>query len=94
MYYIDDVSCDELFVEIVGGCDFVVVLYMLCNNDILLIEGCYYMLVMFFEQIKFDFDQLYVEVGQWCRLMLISVYDWISGMLQMVCVWDDFLYYV
>lgn len=93
IYHIDDISRDEPFIEEVDGSDFVVIPYTLRNNDILLIEGRNYSPKKFLEQIKLDFDQLYDEAGTRRRMMSISAHDRISGLPQMVRVWDDFLNY-
>src|SRR5437016_2099778 len=93
LYHIDDVSRDEPFIEQVNGKDFVVVPYTLRNNDILLIEGRNYSPFKFLEQIKLGFDQLYEEAGRCRRMMAVSAHDRISGVPQMVRVWDEFLRY-
>ena len=89
---IDDVSCDEFFIEKVDGKDFVVVVaYTLRNNDILLTEGRDFAPGNFLEQIKLDFEQLLEEGATRRRMMSISAQDRISGTLAMVRVWDEFL---
>jgi peptidoglycan/xylan/chitin deacetylase (PgdA/CDA1 family) len=93
VYHIDDVSRDEPFIEQVNGKDFVVVPYTLRNNDIVLIEGRNYSPSKFLQQVKLEFDQLYLEAGSRRRMMAISAHDRISGTPQMVRVWDEFLRY-
>ena len=92
-YHIDDISRDEPFVQQVDGKDFVVVPYTLRNNDILLIEGRNFTPGQFLDQIKLDFDQLYIEGLNRRRMMSISAHDRISGTPAMVRVWDEFLKY-
>jgi peptidoglycan/xylan/chitin deacetylase (PgdA/CDA1 family) len=92
-YHIDDVSRDEPFIEKVDAKDFIVVPYTLRNNDILLIEGRNFTPGQFLEQIKLDFDQLYLEGATRRRMMSISAHDRISGTPAMVRVWDEFLRY-
>ncbi|MBC7622162.1 MAG: polysaccharide deacetylase family protein [Aeromicrobium sp.] len=92
-YHIDDLSRDEPFIEQVNGKDFIVVPYTLRNNDILLIEGRNFTPGQFLEQIKLDFDQLYEEGASRRRMMSISAHDRISGLPQMVRVWDEFIRY-
>ncbi|MBO9198637.1 MULTISPECIES: polysaccharide deacetylase family protein [Niastella] len=93
-YHIDDLSRDEPFIIQVNGSDFVVVPYTLRNNDILLIEGKNFSVDQFFNQVKQEFDQLYVESEFKRRQLSISFHDRIGGTPQMVKITGDLIKYM
>ena len=93
-YHIDDLSRDEPFLLTINGKDFAVVPYTLRNNDILLIEGKGFSVDQFYNQVKADFDQLYIESELKRRLMSISFHDRIGGTPQMVKMAHDLVRYM
>lgn len=93
-YHIDDLSRDEPFLMTINEKDFAVVPYTLRNNDILLIEGKGFSVDQFFNQVKADFDQLYIESELKRRLMSISFHDRIGGTPQMVKMAHDLVRYM
>lgn len=93
-YHIDDLSRDEPFLLTINGKDFAVVPYTLRNNDILLIEGKGFSVDQFFNQVKADFEQLYIESELKRRLMSISFHDRIGGTPQMVKMAHDLVRYM
>ncbi|MBC9913013.1 polysaccharide deacetylase family protein [Chitinophaga varians] len=94
IYHIDDLSRDEPFVIQVNQKDFAVVPYTLRCNDILLIEGKNFSAGQFVEQVKMEFDQLYLESAQRRRQMSISFHDRIGGTPQMVKAAYDIIRYI
>lgn len=84
LYHIDDLSRDEPFIQKVNEKDFVTVPYTLRCNDIQLIEGKNFSVDQFFNQVKMEFDQLYLEAADRRRQMSISFHDRIGGTPQMV----------
>lgn len=93
-YHIDDLSRDEPFVIQVNHKDFVVVPYTLRNNDILLVEGKNFSVDQFFNQVKAEFDQLYIESEFKRRQLSISFHDRIGGTPQMVKATYDLIKYI
>lgn len=93
-YHIDDLSRDEPFLLTINGKDFAVVPYTLRNNDILLMEGKGFSVDQFYNQVKADFDQLYIESELKRRLMSISFHDRIGGTPQMVKMAHDLVRYM
>lgn len=93
VYHIDDLSRDEPFIVPVNGKDFAVVPYTLRANDIQLVEGRYFSTADFKQQLKDEFDQLYLEAGKKRRMMSVSTHDRIGGTPQMVSVLREFLTY-
>ncbi len=93
LYHIDDVSRDEPFISMVSGKKFAVVPYTLRNNDMVLIEGKNYSAEQFFQQIKYEFDQLYAEGKHRRRMMSISLHDRIGGTPAYVQAVDRFIQY-
>lgn len=83
-YHIDDLSRDEPFRIQVNGRDFGVVPYTLRCNDIVLVEGRHFSADQFLQQLKMEFDQLYLEGARRRRMMNISFHDRIGGTPQMV----------
>ncbi|MGN8071126.1 polysaccharide deacetylase family protein [Mucilaginibacter sp. 22184] len=94
VYHIDDLSRDEPFIIKVSGKDFAVVPYTLRCNDIMLIEGKNFSADQFVNQIKMEFDQLYVESEYRRRQMSISFHDRIGGSPQMVKAASDIIKYI
>lgn len=78
----------------INGKDFAVVPYTLRNNDILLMEGKGFSVDQFYNQVKADFDQLYIESELKRRLMSISFHDRIGGTPQMVKMAHDLVRYM
>lgn len=74
-YHIDDISRDEPFIIQVNRHDFVIVPYTLRCNDIMLIEGKNFSVDQFFNQVKAEFDQLYIESEFKRRQLSISFHD-------------------
>lgn len=93
LYHIDDLSSDEPKLTQVNGKPFVIIPYTLRNNDIVNIEGKHWSPDQFLAQLKFDFDQLYLEGRTHRRMMSISLHDRIGGTPAMVRVMDQFLEY-
>ncbi len=93
LYHIDDVSRDEPFVTMVRGKKFAVIPYTLRNNDIVLIEGRHFSAEQFLNQLKLEFDQLYAEGKNHCRMMSVSLHDRIGGTPAMVQAVDQFIQY-
>ncbi|PKB16709.1 polysaccharide deacetylase family protein [Flavobacterium sp. 5] len=93
-YHIDDLSRDEPFIIKVNHSDFVVVPYTLRCNDIVLIEGKNFSVDQFFNQVKAEFDQLYLESASKRRQMSISFHDRIGGTPQMVKATSDLILYM
>jgi peptidoglycan/xylan/chitin deacetylase (PgdA/CDA1 family) len=94
IYHIDDVSRDEPFVIKVRGGDFAVVPYTIRCNDIVLVEGRHFSTGQFLEQVKMEFDQLYIEAEYKRRLMSISFHDRIGGTPQMVKAASELITYM
>jgi len=94
LYHIDDVSRDEPFVTMVRGKKFVVMPYVLRNNDIVNIAGKNWSPDQFLAQLKAEFDQLYEEGAHRRRMMSISLHDRIGGSPAIVHVVDQFIQYV
>jgi len=93
-YHIDDLSRDEPFIIKVNNSDFAVVPYTLRCNDIALIEGKNFSVDQFFNQVKAEFDQLYLESQTKRRQMSISFHDRIGGTPQMVKTTFDLIRYM
>ncbi|HSD06608.1 polysaccharide deacetylase family protein [Flavobacterium sp.] len=93
-YHIDDLSRDEPFIIKVNNSDFAVVPYTLRCNDIALIEGKNFSVDQFFNQVKAEFDQLYLESQMKRRQMSISFHDRIGGTPQMVKTTFDLIRYM
>jgi len=93
-YHIDDVSRDEPFIIKVNNRDFAVVPYTLRCNDIVLIEGRNFSADQFVNQIKMEFDQLYLESADRRRQMSISFHDRIGGTPQMVKAANEIISYI
>ncbi|WP_281636786.1 polysaccharide deacetylase family protein [Flavobacterium marginilacus] len=93
-YHIDDLSRDEPFIIQVNHSDFVVVPYTLRCNDIVLIEGRNFSVDQFFNQVKTEFDQLYIESSFRRRQLSISFHDRIGGTPQMVKAAYDLIQYM
>jgi len=93
LYHIDDVSRDEPFVTMVRGKRFVVMPYVLRNNDIVNIAGKNWSPDQFLAQLKAEFDQLYAEGADMRRMMSISLHDRIGGSPAVVHVVDQFIQY-
>ncbi|WP_028297201.1 polysaccharide deacetylase family protein [Olivibacter sitiensis] len=93
-YHIDDLSRDEPFIIQVNNTDFVIVLYTLRCNDIMLIEGKNFSTDQFFNQVKAEFDQLYAESEFKRRQLSISFHDRIGGTPQMVKTAYDLIKYI
>jgi len=93
LYHIDDVSRDEPFVTMVRGKKFVVMPYVLRNNDIVNIAGKNWSPDQFLAQLKAEFDQLYEEGAYRRRMMSISLHDRIGGSPAIVHVVDQFIQY-
>lgn len=94
IYHIDDVSRDEPFIIKVNNKDFAVVPYTLRCNDILLIEGKHFSVDQFFNQVKSEFDQLYLESETKRRQLSISFHDRIGGTPQMVKTTTELIKYI
>jgi peptidoglycan/xylan/chitin deacetylase (PgdA/CDA1 family) len=93
LYHIDDLSRDEPFITKVKGGELVTVPYTLRCNDIMLIEGRQFSANQFLEQLKLEFDQLYLESATRRRMMSVSFHDRIGGTPQMVAATAQFLKY-
>jgi len=93
-YHIDDLSRDEPFIIKVNNSDFAVVPYTLRCNDIVLIEGKNFSVDQFFNQVKAEFDQLYLESTTKRRQLSISFHDRIGGTPQMVKATFDLIRYM
>ena len=94
LYHIDDVSRDEPFIIDVNTKDFAVVPYTIRCNDIVLIEGKQFSVDQFFNQVKREFDQLFVESQHKRRMLSISFHDRIGGTPQMVNATNELITYM
>ena len=93
-YHIDDLSRDEPFIIQVNAHEFAVVPYTVRCNDILLIEGKNFSVDQFFNQVKAEFEQLYMESEFKRRQLSISFHDRIGGTPQMVKTAHDLIKYI
>jgi peptidoglycan/xylan/chitin deacetylase (PgdA/CDA1 family) len=93
LYHIDDLSRDEPFVIMANDKPFIVVPYTVRCNDIVLMEGRNFSPDDFFETLKYEFDQLYLESETQRRQMSISTHDRIGGTPSVVRALDKFLEY-
>ncbi|MCI0382359.1 MAG: polysaccharide deacetylase family protein [Chlamydiae bacterium] len=93
LYHIDDLCRDEPFVTLVRGKKFAVVPYTLRNNDIVVIEGRDFSAEQFLNQLKFEFDRLYLEGKKRRRMMSVSLHDRIGGTPAIVQIIDQFIKY-
>ena len=93
-YHIDDVSRDEPMRTDVGGKPFAVVPYTLRMNDISRFgaEGPF-TAAAFGQELRDEFDQLYLEAGSRRRMMSISTHDRIAGTPGRVKVLGEFIEY-
>ncbi|WP_026994550.1 polysaccharide deacetylase family protein [Flectobacillus major] len=94
IYHIDDVSRDQPFIIQVNNQDFAVVPYTIRCNDIVLIEGKNFSAEQFLQQVKMEFDQLYLESKQQRRMLSISFHDRIGGTPQMATAIRNMLTYM
>lgn len=95
IYHIDDLSRDEPSIIPVEGKPFVVVPYTLRNNDIVRFGGGNSAITAadFLQELKDEFDLLYVEGLSQRRMMSISLHDRIGGIPGVVNVLDKFIQY-
>lgn len=93
IYHIDDLSRDEPFITVVNGKKLVVMPYTLRNNDIVQVAGNHWSPDQFLSQLKYEFDQLYVEGAIKRRMMSISFHDRIGGTPAMVHAMEEFIKY-
>jgi peptidoglycan/xylan/chitin deacetylase (PgdA/CDA1 family) len=93
IYHIDDVSRDEPFLVTVKGRPFAVVPYTLHMNDIVDYETRYFSTGMFADDLKMEFDALYLEAGYRRRMMSVSAHDRIAGRPSRARVLEDFIVY-
>lgn len=93
-YHIDDLSADEPMTTMVNGKPFAIVPYTLRMNDIgrFGAEGPL-TAQAFGQELKDEFDQLYLEAGGRRRMMSISTHDRIAGTPGRVKAIGEFLAY-
>jgi peptidoglycan/xylan/chitin deacetylase (PgdA/CDA1 family) len=93
-YHIDDLSADEPMTTVVNGKPFAIVPYTLRMNDIgrFGAEGPL-TASAFGQELKDEFDQLYVEAASRRRMMSISTHDRIAGTPARVKRIGEFLAY-
>lgn len=93
-YHIDEVSRDEPFVRVLAsGKPFAVVPYTLHNNDLLCFEAQSFSSRMYLDQLKDEFDWLYVEAKTRRRMMPIACHDRTLGRPARMKVMDEFFTY-
>jgi peptidoglycan/xylan/chitin deacetylase (PgdA/CDA1 family) len=93
IYHIDDVSRDEPFLINVHDKPFAVVPYTLHMNDIVDYETRYFSTAMYADDLKAEFDALYVEAGTRRRMMSVSAHDRIAGRPSRAKVLEEFITY-
>lgn len=94
IYHIDDLGRDEPSLIPVKGKPFAVVPYSLRNNDIGRFGGNTAMTAAaFLQELKDEFDYLYLEGADRRRMMSISVHDRIGGAPGIVSALNSFLEY-
>ena len=93
-YHIDDLSADEPLKMMLNQAPFAIVPYTLRNNDIARFgaEGPLTARA-FADELKDEFDQLYLESAHRRRMMSISTHDRIGGTPARVKALGDFLQY-
>ncbi len=92
-YHIDDLGRDEPSITQVRGKPFGVVPYTLRNNDIGRFTNTAMTGAAFTQELKDEFDVLYVEGAKRRRLMSISTHDRIAGQPRVIRALDEFLTY-
>lgn len=93
-YHIDDLSADEPMLTRVNDQDFAIVPYTLRNNDIARFGAEGPLTAQAFgQELRDEFDQLYMEAGNRRRMMSISTHDRIAGTPARVKVLGEFLQY-
>lgn len=93
-YHIDDLSADEPLTTTVNGQPFAIVPYTLRNNDIARFGPEGPMTAQAFgQELRDEFDQLYLEAGYRRRMMSLSTHDRIAGTPARVKVLGEFLQY-
>jgi peptidoglycan/xylan/chitin deacetylase (PgdA/CDA1 family) len=93
IYHIDDVSRDEPFLVNVRDKPFAVVPYTLHMNDIVDYETRHFSTAMYADDLKAEFDALYVEAGTRRRMMSVSAHDRIAGRPSRAKVVEEFIAY-
>ncbi|MFZ6731035.1 polysaccharide deacetylase family protein [Undibacterium sp. Ji42W] len=93
-YHIDDLSADEPMTTIVNDKAFAIVPYTLRNNDIARFGAEGPLTAQAFgQELRDEFDQLYIESGYRRRMMSLSVHDRIGGTPGRVKILGEFLQY-
>jgi len=87
------VSRDEPFLVNVRDKPFTVVPYTLHMNDIVDYETRYFSTAMYADDLKTEFDALYVEAGTRRRMMSVSAHDRIAGRPSRARVLEQFITY-
>jgi peptidoglycan/xylan/chitin deacetylase (PgdA/CDA1 family) len=93
IYHIDDVSRDEPFLVNVNDKPFAVVPYTLHMNDIVNYETRYFSTHEYADDLKAEFDMLYVESAYRRRMMSVSAHDRIAGRPSRAKVLEEFISY-
>ncbi len=93
IYHVDDVSRDQPFITMVRGKPFAVIPHTIRINDIVLMEGKGFSAEQFLSELKREFDQLYAEGKEKCRMMSLSMHDRIAGTPAVTNVVDEFIQY-
>ena len=91
IYHIDDISRDEPFTVTVKGKPFAVVPYTIRNNDIVRFDSPATINAAYLQDLKDDFDVLYVEAASRRRMTSISAHDRISGIPGRIKLLEDFI---
>lgn len=93
-YHIDDLSADEPMTTIVNDQAFAIVPYTLRNNDIARFGAEGPLTAQAFgQELRDEFDQLYIESGYRRRMMSVSLHDRIGGTPARVKMLGEFLQY-
>lgn len=93
-YHIDDLSADEPMLTTVNQQPFAIVPYTLRNNDIARFGAEGPLTAQAFgQELRDEFDQLYMEAGYKRRMMSVSLHDRIGGTPARVRMMGEFLQY-
>jgi peptidoglycan/xylan/chitin deacetylase (PgdA/CDA1 family) len=90
-YHIDDLSADEPFLQSINGQSFATVPYSVHLNDIASFDFPGFSPADYEQQLIDEFEQLYTEGVQRCRMMVIGLHERLSGHPSRVRVLDRIL---
>eukprot|EP00756_Hemistasia_phaeocysticola_P054989 Hpha_TRINITY_DN30903_c0_g1::TRINITY_DN30903_c0_g1_i1::g.112207::m.112207 len=92
-YYVDDVSRDIPFTKLVDGRPMVIVPYSLRNHDMLLRDRGF-SADNLYNQLVYEFEELYLEAQTQRRMMTVPIHDNIGGIPATVHAYRKFLTYI